>query len=220
MINQLTGTLLHVGTSPFKGPYVVCNLNGMGLECLVLQRSLPSLQASLNQETTLFTVLIVREDLLQLVGFVTPTERDLFALLQQASGVGLRTALALMDALSVSELASAIVANESKPLTVAKGVGPKLAQKIVLELKEKIATFQQSVALLGDSTAMPLPAHTLPADVASEAEAVLLSLGYHPQEIAQGLRAIHGAGTGETLDKKLTAEWVLQKALQWLATHV
>jgi Holliday junction DNA helicase RuvA len=159
-----------------------------------------------------YTSLIVREDAMTLVGFMTKEERDLFNILQSASGVGVKVALALLSTLSVSEIVQAVVSANYKPLTAAKGVGPKLAQKMTLELKEKMADWRE-YALECSQQIIEGGAHVPDSEAYIEAETVLLSLGYTQDEVMRSLSAVHQ----ESTEKSLNSEEILRDALRWLS---
>lgn len=131
MIAHLRGTVAAVGAT-----YVVLDLHGVGyrVECT------PSTASSvrLDQPAHLHTSLVVREDSLTLYGFAEADERDCFELAQSASGVGPRIAQALLAVLNPDEFRGAIAAEDHKTLTRVPGIGPKGAQKMVLELKDKV----------------------------------------------------------------------------------
>lgn len=218
MYAHLTGTVVKLSQTPLKGTLVVLEVNGIGYLVHTVPRT--ASQLATGQTATLYTHLVVQETVLDLIGFTTVEERDLFTLLIQASGVGARVALAILSDLSVSEIVQAIVADQHKILTTAKGVGPKLAQKLVLELREKMAAYKDTLAFSGTlsgagvgdfSDASPLPA----GQAVEEAQAVLLSLGYSPAEVHASLKESTNALGSET-----TAEAYLQRALQWLAQQV
>jgi holliday junction DNA helicase RuvA len=204
-----------------RGTYVVVDSHGMGFEILTSMHSAHQIP-DLGEPVRMYTALIVREDAMSLVGFISRDERDLFQILQTASGVGTKVALALLSSLSVSEIAQAIVAGDHKPLTAAKGVGGKLAQKMVLELKEKMSQWRGTASTViysfPNSEKLAQVRDSKNSEAFSEAESVLLSLGYHPEEIARSFVSIHGT-EGEHLDK-LSAELILRDSLRWLAQSV
>lgn len=216
MITFLKGNLVQSGEMPTGGLYVVVDVNGMGYFVHTSSRTLMALPP-VNDTLMVYTSLIVREDAMQLVGFLTHEERDLFDILGTASGVGFKVALSLMSHLDVAELSAAIMTGDFKRLTAAKGVGPKLAQKIAIELKEKMSKWREEKAsqyLHTGSAADSKPTTQAPAF--SEAEAVLISLGYSLDEIYQGLRQIQSTIPD---GKSLTSEEILHAVLKWLATH-
>lgn len=149
MIAHVRGTVAAIGAT-----WVVMDLNGLGyrVECT------PATAASvrLDQPAHLHTSLVVREDSQTLYGFADADERDCFELAQSASGVGPRIAQALLAVLSPDEFRAAIAAEDHKTLTRVPGIGPKGAQKMVLELKDKVTA-------LGAITAVPATAGAAPA---------------------------------------------------------
>jgi Holliday junction DNA helicase RuvA len=207
---HLKGTLVAKAAQSPRGPYFVLDLQGVGYEVLTSERSVASSPA-LGETVMIYTSLVVREDAMMLVGFNTKEERDLFVILQNASGVGVKVALALLSCLSVSEIAQAVVSGNFKPLTVAKGVGPKLAQKMVLDLKEKMTTWREHAITLVESEDFP---PQLNSKSYQEAETVLLSLGYTREEVLKSFQAI----AGQYSQEDVSSEMVLKESLQWLAT--
>lgn len=215
MITYLKGLLAHKGEMLSGGAFLVVEVGGIGYQVFTSMGSLQQAPA-LHEAVTVYTSLIVREDDIKMVGFLTKEERELFEILGTASGVGFKMSLALMSALSVSELAAAIMSSDFKRLTIAKGVGPKLAQKITLELKDKMSKWrdERMSEAFYESVSGSEPLASVQAF--QEAETVLISLGYSPEEIRQAL--IHIQKTVEnTAD--LSSEEVLQRVLKWLATH-
>jgi len=215
MLSQLQGVLLEkVAESP-RGAYFLLDVQGMGFEILTSQRSIAG-GAAVGETCLLYTSLVVREDALLLAGFTQRDERDLFNTLQNTSGVGMRVSLALLSALSVSDIAQAIVSGQHATLTAAKGVGSKLAQKITVELKEKMTTWRAAYPVHA-SRPVDAAQSAIPAAVMDEAEAVLLSLGYQPQEIHRSFQEI--ARTHADI-RAVTSELLLRDALRWLAQCV
>jgi Holliday junction DNA helicase RuvA len=173
MIGRLTGVIAE--KSP---PLVLIDVGGVGYEVDVPMSSFYNLPA-LGERTTLLTHFIVREDAQQLFGFLTHDERATFRLLVKISGVGPRTALAILSGLSVNELAQAVSLQTSARLMKVPGIGKKTAERLLLELKGK----------LGDAL-------TTPAGVVSGAQGdilqALLALGYNDREAAAALKALPG----------------------------
>jgi len=169
MIGRLTGTL--ADKSP---PQLLIDVNGVGYEVDVPMSSFYNLPA-LGERVTLLTHFIVREDAQILFGFLTHDERQTFRLLIKITGVGPRMALSLLSGLSVSELAQAVARQETGRLVKVPGIGKKTAERLLLELKGKLAD-----------------AITAPATVASDAQAdilqALIALGYSDREAATALK--------------------------------
>ena len=151
MIGRLTGTL--VDKSP---PQLLIDVNGVGYEVDVPMSSFYNLPA-LGERVTLLTHFIVREDAQILFGFLTHDERQTFRLLIKITGVGPRMALSLLSGLSVTELAQAVARQETGRLVKVPGIGKKTAERLLLELKGKLAD-----------------AISAPATVASDAQADIL----------------------------------------------
>ena len=135
MIAQLTGTIARI-----EGGSVIVDVNGVGYQVFVPATVLSSLPEG-GAKTTLVTHLIVREDEMTLYGFGDQTELQAFRILLGVSGVGPKVALALLSTLEVSELARALSTSDTRVITKVPGVGPKLAQRMCLELGDKMTAF-------------------------------------------------------------------------------
>jgi Holliday junction DNA helicase RuvA len=195
----LTGTLVaKLAPSPANDRASVqlsCGFATLALE--VLHSTLATLPP-VGSEVTLHTHLLIKPEAWQLLGFTQRAQRDVFALLLTANGVGAKHALALLEALSVAELVSAIVAENHKPLTAAKGVGSKLAQKLVLELHTKLTRWQQEAMAtlpelapaMGNTPQAQAVAQWQHTEAWQDAQSLLLSLGYDVAEITQAGRAV------------------------------
>jgi len=165
MIGRIQGTLVSV-----HPPRLLVDCQGVGYEIDVPMSTLYQLP-EINQKITLLTHFQVREDAQQLFGFATETEREAFRALIKISGVGSRTALAILSGMSVNELAQAITLQESARLTQVPGIGKKTAERLLLELKGKLAPDLGLVA--GKSNAR---------EASSEILQALLALGYSEKE--------------------------------------
>ena len=175
MIGRLAGVL--VDKSP---PSVMVDVGGVGYEVDVPMSTFYQLPA-VSEPVTLLTHLVVREDAHQLYGFATAAERGAFRELIRISGVGARTALAVLSGLSVTELAQAITLQESGRLTRIPGIGKKTAERLLLELKGKLG------AELGT------PSTQAVAGPASDVIHALLALGYNEREAAGAVRQLPAA---------------------------
>ncbi|MGD8213624.1 Holliday junction branch migration protein RuvA [Aestuariimicrobium sp. Y1814] len=131
MIDRLTGTTAAAGPN-----WVVVQTGGLGLRAWCTPATAAGVRPG--QECSLFTTLVTREDSLTLYGFAAEDERDAFELVQTASGVGPKLALAIVSVLAPGDLAAAITAGDVKRLTSVPGLGPKGAQKMIIELKDKV----------------------------------------------------------------------------------
>ena len=171
MIGRLTGTLAE--KSP---PQVLVDVNGVGYELDVPMSSFYHLPG-LGERVTLLTHFVVREDAQLLYGFLTHEERATFRQLVRISGIGPRTALAILSGLSVAELAQAVSLQESGRLVKVPGIGKKTAERLLLELKGK----------LGDALAAPA---AVVGDAQGDILQALLALGYNDREAAAALKAL------------------------------
>jgi holliday junction DNA helicase RuvA len=133
MISRLRGILLEKNP-----PVVVLDVHGVGYEAQVSMQTFYTLPA-VGEETALYTQLVVREDAHLLFGFGTREERETFRALVKVSGIGAKSALGILSALSSDELATAIANEDIKRLTAAPGIGKKTAERMVLELRGKLA---------------------------------------------------------------------------------
>ena len=167
MIARLRGLLTEFGAD-----YAVLDVNGVGYLVSASSRTLSSLGA-IGDEVVLHTEMLVAEDSIRLVGFSTAAERDWFRLLISVQGVGAKVALAILSALSVDEIHRAVASADSGMVSRSQGVGPKLALRIVNELKDKAG----GVAL-GPAVGAPIPAGSH----AQDAVSALLNLGFRPAE--------------------------------------
>src|SRR5499427_8411043 len=165
MIGRLTGTL--VEKNP---PQLLLDVQGVAYEVDVPMSTFYNLPAT-GERVTLFTHLVVREDAHLLFGFGTEQERRAFRQLLKISGVGARTALAVLSGLSVAELAEAVTLQETGRLTRIPGIGKKTAERLLLELKDK----------LGAELAAPVAVNRA-APAASDVLHALVSLGYSDKE--------------------------------------
>lgn len=164
--------------------YAVVEANGVGYKIITTKSSLANVK---DGEVIFYTYLYVREDIFDLYGFSTTEERAAFELLISVNGVGPKAAIAILSCVTASELAIAIVTNQPKVITVAQGVGNKMAQKIILELKDKIKN--QDIKS-SDYSAAPIPEE-------DDAINALVALGYNQAEIITALRDVPAEFTVE-----------------------
>ena len=167
MIAKLRGLL-----DSFTADHAVIDVQGVGYLVAASTRTLSALGA-LGDEVVLHTEMQVSDDAIRLIGFVSAEERDWFRLLTSVQGVGARVALGILSALTGDELHRAIASGDKAMVARAQGVGPKLAQRIVNELKDKAGG-----VVLGSGDAPALPAGSFAGDAAS----ALQNLGFRPAE--------------------------------------
>lgn len=197
MIDSVRGTLLYA-----EPRLAVVECGGVGFACSITMNTARELPAQ-GEEVRLYTVLNVREDAMELFGFAEQTERRCFQQLITVTGVGPKAALAILSELSPDRLALAITGGDYKAITRAQGVGPKLAQRVVLELKDKIGV------PTGDAAAMPQTTGVVSAaGGAAEAVNALTVLGFSASEAS--------AAVGR-LDSALPVNELVRQALKSLA---
>ena len=168
-------------------PYLaVIDCGGVGYACKTTNTTLAQLKKG--QRGKLYTYLDVGENAFGLYGFATANELNSFKLLLGVSGVGPKAALAILSANTPEGLAMAIVTEDAKSLTAAQGIGRKIAQRIILELKDKMA--KETAAGLDFSGGKGTAAPAVFTSKASEAAAALSVLGYSTQEVQMALKGV------------------------------
>jgi Holliday junction DNA helicase RuvA len=207
MISYLIGTVAALHALPNNRWWMVLEVNQVGYDLQILPRSLDTF--TVGASVQVFTHLHWREDQQQLFGFLSPAERDLFRQLIAVSGIGPQLGLALLDTLGIQDLVQAIVSSNIRMLSRTPGVGAKTAERISLELRNKLAEWRNQSGLV----TMPPDAAPLPA-VQEDVEMTLLALGYSTQEILQALRAV---GQYSTLSKSDDVELWIREAIAWLS---
>ncbi|MDP2882088.1 MAG: Holliday junction branch migration protein RuvA [Azonexus sp.] len=173
MIGRLTGLIAEKNP-----PQIVLDLNGVGYELDVPMSTFYNLPAS-GEKVTLLTHFAVREDGHFLYGFLTEAERFAFRQLLKVSGIGARTALSVLSGLSVNDLAAAVAQQELGRLIKIPGIGKKTAERLLLELKGKLADTIGGVSL-----------HAAVDDAKQDISNALLALGYNEKEAAAAMKAL------------------------------
>lgn len=222
MIGKVSGRLEWRGSD-----HVLIDVRGVGYIVYVSDRTLAALPG-VGQAVALYTDLVVREDLLQLFGFVTMLDKEWHKLLTTVQGVGAKAALAIMGTLGAEGVARALTLGDLRAIQAAPGVGPKLAQRVILELKSKAPAVMamgarlSGVAEAEDDVIEPAPALTprkpvaptasaARAGLAADALSALTNLGYSYGDAAQAVATI----TTDQPDADTTA--LIRAALKLLA---
>lgn len=211
MYDYIKGTL--VSKQSAKNASIIVECNNIGYLINTTLRTV-NLAGEENSEIKMYTTLIHREDSMTLCGFLSREDRDIFNILLSVSGVGMKVALVLLDEFSGYDLISAVIRGDHKELSRAKGVGPKMAQKIVIELKDKLINWQKTAPVdisdIKDST----DEKNISGECVSEVQAVLLSLGYSPEETKKAIKL--ALNSTEKID---SSEEILKEALRYLAQN-
>lgn len=197
MFYSITGTLVYSDLSS-----VAIDCNGVAFRCNVSMNTLQHMPQR-NSKVTVYTYLNVREDALDLFGFYSADELDMFKLITSVSGVGPKNALAILSEFEPDNLRIIIASGDAKSLTRASGVGTKLAQRIILELKDKVGSIggniEAEIASVGAVSA---------SKNAAEAVEALVSLGYSQSEASLAVGR---------LDSQLSVEELIRLALKSMA---
>ena len=164
----------------------VIDCGGVGYACMTTNNTLASLKKG--QRGKLYTFLNVGENVFGLYGFATQNELNSFKMLIGVSGVGPKAALAILSCGTPETLAMAIVTGDEKALTAAPGIGKKIAQRIILELKDKMA--KETAGGLDFSGGKGVPAAAVFSNKATEAAQALAVLGYTSQEVQMALKGV------------------------------
>ena len=201
MIASLNGKLIYKDIS-----YAVIECGGVGFKCFITKNAFYSL-GEIGSNVFLYTYLSVREDALDLFGFATSAELSAFKLITSVRGVGSKIGLAVLSEFSPEQVLLYIASGDSKSLTAASGVGLKLAQRIVLELKDKVGSIADeenigNIKAVGNATAAP---------ATKEAIEALVSLGYSQSEASLAVGK---------LDPELTVDNLIKQALRSLSKGI
>ena len=183
---------------------VCLNCNGVGYE-IFIPESVEAKLPPIGEELTLYTYLSVREDAHILYGFLSKADKQIFKMLLSVSGIGPKGALSILSVLSPTELRFAILAGDDKQISKAPGIGKKMAQKLIIELKDKID--------LGDTLAEGLlPAEENSSDNRNKKDAMdaLVALGYSATESMQAVSSVPDVS-------QLSVEDIIKQALKALA---
>ena len=188
MIGRLVGEVVHTGED-----HVLLDVRGVGYIVHCSSRTLGSL-AGASGPVALYTDMLVREDLLQLFGFPTMLDREWHKLLTTVQGVGAKVSLGILGTLGTEGISRAIALGDAATVRRAPGVGPKLATRIVNELKSKAPAMMASAAPApagptpeGEDTPLVMPTAEADATATADALSALTNLGYQPMEAADAV---------------------------------
>lgn len=201
MIYNVRGKLTYTDAQ-----FVVVECGGIGFKCYTSLNTAKTV-GKIGSEVNLFTYLSVREDAMDLYGFSTQAELDSFKLLINVSGVGPKAAIAVLSELTPDKLAIAIASGDSKTITRANGVGKKIAERIVLELKDKMVSL--STGEISSAAASAISA--VEESASAEAVAALVALGFSQSDAA--------VAVGQ-MDKSLSADEMIRLGLKQLSRNL
>lgn len=181
MIGRITGVLIEK-----RPPQLVVDCNGVGYELEAPMTTFWSLP-ELNERVSLFTHLAVRDDAHLLYGFANEGERALFRSLLKVNGVGTKMALAILSGMDADAFAECVNTGDAGRLTALPGVGKKTAERLIVEMRDRVGALADTGAA---ATAAPARGAAAPADPAADAISGLIALGYKPQEASKYVHAL------------------------------
>ena len=190
MIGRLTGIVTEK-----QAPDLLVDVQGVGYEVLVSLNTFFGIPAA-GEVVTLHTHFVVREDAQQLYGFITLSERKLFRHLIKVNGVGPKMALAILSGMSADDFALCVHNNDVPTLVKLPGVGKKTAERLLIEMRDKIGDIDTAAA------SASLAAREMQPDIASEAKSALIALGYKPADAAKIINRVadeHVRDAGELI---------------------
>ncbi len=194
MLAYLRGTIQSKELTGGALDRVVLEVAGVGFELQVSHRTCLTV-GDVGEESTVHTALAIRENDWTIFGFGCSEERELFNLVQSVSGIGPKLALALIGTFPPDDLAQAIIAEDHKAVAQAPGVGPKVAQRLILELKGKIEDWTMKRGL------SQAPAASGRGVVIDEVRSILGGLGYTPTEVNTALKQVGVESAGEDVEQ-------------------
>ncbi|CCY68743.1 holliday junction DNA helicase RuvA [Clostridium sp. CAG:678] len=201
MIYSLTGELTYIGDQ-----FLVVECGGVGFKCFTSVATAAN-AGRIGDQIRLYTYLSVKEDALDLYGFKTENELRAFKLLISVSGVGPKAAVSILSEMSADKLSLAVAAGDTKAITRANGVGKKIAERIVLELKDKMA----GVTLSSSESSVSAAASVAEDSPAGEAVAALVALGFSKSDAAAAVGA---------MDSSLPADEMIRQGLRQLSKNL
>lgn len=184
MYDFLKGHLISKQMNSYRGTHIVLEVNNIGYLILTGKRTLEKVIE--DSDYKIYVSLTHREDSMSLTGFLTKEERDIFNILQSVSGIGVKLALLILDEFTIAELIDIMIREDSKELARAKGVGAKVAQKIILELKEKLINWSNVTPV----DVSDIDSEEIAQDSIVEVQSVLISLGYSANEAKGAIKEI------------------------------
>ncbi|AUC60579.1 holliday junction DNA helicase RuvA [Cyanobacterium sp. HL-69] len=212
MINYLRGDVVYILRTHNKRIMLVLELNNIGYEIQIFSRFAREIEENENKRLQVFTHLQIRDDQQILYGFMSAAQRDLFRQLIGVSGIGVQSAIALIDTLGLEDLVQAIVTGNVRMLSKTPGVGQKTAERIALELKTKLSQWRIEAGInVNQERVSP------PSDILADLEMTLLALGYTKDEIQQAISVI--SQDTILLKNPMVEEWI-RSAIAYLSADI
>ncbi len=184
MYDYLKGHIVSKQINSYRGSHIVLDVNNIGY---LIHTGKRTIEKIFDEEIKVYVSLSHKEDSMSLTGFLTKEERDIFNILQSVSGIGVKLALLILDEFSITELIDIMIREDFKELSRAKGVGAKVAQKIILELKDKLITWSNvtPVDVADIETTKEIEQESI-----IEVQSVLISLGYSTNEAKSAIKEV------------------------------
>ena len=184
MYDYLKGHLVSKQINSYRGSHIVLDVNNIGYLIHTGKRTIEKIA---EDEIKVYVSLSHKEDSMSLTGFLTKEERDIFNILQSVSGIGVKLALLILDEFSIAELIDIMIREDFKELSRAKGVGAKVAQKIILELKDKLINWSNVTPV---DVADIETTKEVEQEAIIEVQSVLISLGYNANEAKGAIKEV------------------------------
>lgn len=185
MYDYIKGHLSSKQVNSYRGSHIVVETGGIGYLILTGKSTISRLNE--DEDVKIYVSLSHKEDSMNLTGFITKEERDIFNILQSVSGIGVKMALMILDEFSISELIDIMIREDSKELSRAKGVGAKVAQKIIIELKDKLINWSNVTPV---DVSDIKTTKDIAQDTVVEVQSVLISLGYSTNEAKGAIKEV------------------------------
>jgi len=208
MIGRLTGKVIEKNP-----PILVVDVQGVGYEVEVPMNTFYNLP-DINEDVTIFTHMIVREDAQFLCGFINDEERRLFRTLIKVNGVGAKLALSILSSISTQEFVRCVNENDTKALIQLPGIGKKTAERLIIEVRDKLKDWLPVSSPKQDNIKTTTTVH----DESAEATSALIALGYKPQEASLMVQQAFTEFSSEEIEMAPTSGELIRAALKNKAT--
>ncbi len=185
MYDYIKGKIVSKQINSYRGTHIVVESNNTGYLILTNARTISKIKDG-EEEIKVYVSLNHKEDSMTLTGFLTKEERDIFNILQSVSGIGIKLAMLILNEFEISEIIDIMIKQDYKELSRAKGVGAKVAQKIIIELKDKLINW----ANVTPENIIEVKNEKINQDTLIEVQSVLISLGYSQEEIKNAFKEV------------------------------